>query len=149
MLKDKEIGFILLRAAMSAKCNYSNKLNEFGITPGQLMVLKEIYHHQKNTADIGLSPACIAAGLESDRPTISGIIDRLEAQEWVVRLINTNDKRSFLIRLTDKAMSKLNVLEEISSENQFTILKGFTEEEIVTFTSYLLRVTDNFKEMDE
>ncbi|MGB8454085.1 MAG: MarR family transcriptional regulator [Anaerocolumna sp.] len=149
MLKDKDIGFILHRAAMSAKCNFSNELNEFGITPGQLMVLKEIYHHQENTAAIGLSPACISAGLEFDRPTVSGIIDRLEAQEWVVRLINPNDKRSFHIRLTDKAMSKLNGLEEISTKNQVTILKGFTEGEIVTFKNHLLRVIDNFKEMEE
>lgn len=149
MLKDKDIGYILHKAAMSAKCNFSNKLNESGITPGQFMVLKEIYYYQKDTADLGLAPACIAARLDCDRPTISGVIDRLEAQGWAERLLNPDDKRSFLIRVTDKAMDKLNELEEISTKNQITILKGFTEEEISIFKNYLLRVADNFKETEE
>lgn len=149
MLKDKDIGYILHKAAMSAKCNFSNKLNESGITPGQFMVLKEIYYYQKDTADLGLAPACIAARLDCDRPTISGVIDRLEAQGWAERLLNPDDKRSFLVRVTDKAMDKLNELEEISTKNQITILKGFTEEEISIFKNYLLRVADNFKETEE
>ncbi len=149
MLRDKEIGYILHKAAMLAKCNFSNKLNESGITPGQFMVLKEIYYHQRDTADLGLAPACIAARLDCDRPTISGIIDRLEAQGWAERLLNPDDKRSFLIRITDKAMDKLKELEELSAENGNTILKGFTEEEIVTFKNYLLRVANNFKETEE
>ncbi len=149
MLKDKDIGYILHKAAMTAKCNFSNKLNESGITPGQFMVLKEIYYHQKDTADLGLAPACIAASLDCDRPTISGVIDRLEAQGWAERLLNPDDKRSFLIRVADKAIDKLNELEEISNKNQITLLKGFTEEEIIIFKNYLLRVADNFKEKEE
>ena len=148
MLKDKEFGYILHKAAMLAKCNFTNKLNMIGITPGQFLVLKEIYYDQKNSLDSGLSPACIAAGLECDRPTISGIVDRLEAQEWVQRVDNPDDKRSTFVKVTDKAMDKLKELEEISSENQNTILNGFTEEEIHTFKDYLLRVVDNFKNLN-
>lgn len=148
MLKDKEIGFILHKAAMLAKNNFSNKLNVLGITPGQFAVLKEISYHQKETIDSGLSPASISDRLECDRPTISGIIDRLEAQEWVKRINHPNDKRSFLIKVTDKARDKFKELEEISTENKDMILNGFTEEEINTFESLLLRVVDNFKEME-
>ncbi len=145
MLESKEIGYILHRAAMFAKCHLTNKLNEFDITPGQYMVLKEIYYYQINNKEFGLSPACIAASLESDRPTISGILERLEAQNLTERVHNPQDKRSCLIRVTQKAMDKLKELEEISAVNDAKILNGFTEEEIDTFKNYLLRVADNFK----
>lgn len=146
MMGDKEVGYILHKAAMLSKYNFTNKLNGIGITPGQFIVLKEIYYHQKNTADIGLSPAAIADRLQSDRPTISGIIDRLEAQEWVERLDNIQDRRSFLIRITDKAEDKIKQLEDISTENSSATLKGFTEEEIISFKNFLLRVIDNFRD---
>lgn len=146
MLEDKDIGFILHRAAMSAKCKFSCKLNEFGITPGQLMVVKEIFKHQSETGESGLSPASIAERLQFDRPTVTGIIDRLEAQEWAERVINPKDKRSCLIKITDKALDKLKLLEEINLVNQNKILNGFNEEEKTSFKNYLLRVIDNFIE---
>ena len=145
---DKDIGYILHKAAMFSKNDFSNKLNVIGITPGQFAVLREIYYHQKCTIDLGLSPACIAARLECDRPTISGVIDRLEAQKWVERLDNPDDKRSFLIKVTNKAMDKLEELEGIYSNTCNTIIKGFSEEEIIIFKNNLLRVVKNFKEVE-
>jgi MarR family transcriptional regulator for hemolysin len=148
MLEDKEIGFILHKAAMAAKTNFTNKLNLFGITPGQFTVIKEIYNHNEITTDLGLSPACIAERLEFDRPTISGIIDRLEAQEWIARLQNPDDKRSYMIQITEKALDNLKSLDEINNENETSILNGFTEEETILFKNYLLRVLNNFKGMN-
>lgn len=148
MIKDRDIGYILHKAAMLAKNNFTNKLNAAGLTPGQFLVLKEIYYHQRNTGESGLSPACIADRLECDRPTISGIIDRLENQNWIGRIHNPGDKRSYLITLTDKAVGNLKDLEEIASENQNKIIDGFTEEEIMSLKNYLLRIVDNFKEIE-
>jgi MarR family transcriptional regulator for hemolysin len=146
MLKNKGIGYILHRAAMSAKGKFSCQLNEIGVTPGQFMVLKEIYNHQKETSETGMAPACIADRLQFDRPTMTGIIDRLEAQEWAVRTVNPRDKRSCLILLTDKALDKLKQFDEISVENEHRILRGFEEEEKEALKNYLLRVIDNFKD---
>lgn len=148
MLKDKDIGYILHKVSMLAKNNFSNMLNAIGITTGQFDVLKDIYYYQKNNVNaLGLSPACIASRLECDRPTISGVIDRLESQGWVERLDNPDDRRSVLIKVTDKAINKLEELEKMHSENRNIIINGFTEEESIAFRNYLLRVVDNLKEM--
>ena len=149
MLEDKEIGYILHKVAMMSKNNFTYMLNGFGITPGQFTVLKEIYYYKENTVEIGLSPACIAERLEIDRPTISGIIERLEAQGWIVRSQHPEDKRSCIIRITDKAKDNLKELDELHTENQNIILNGFTEEETDLFKSYLLRVTNNFKKCNK
>ncbi len=146
MLQDRDLGYILHRAAMTVKCNFTNKLNEIGITPSQFRVLKEIYSHQVKSTDAGLAPGCIAERLEFDRPTVSGILERLESQGWVERQRNSSDRRSCLMCVTEKSIENLNELEEILSVNNSKILKGFTEDEIHAFKSYLLRVIDNFKE---
>lgn len=149
MLEDKEIGYILHKAAMISKNNFTNILSSFGITPGQVTVIKEIFYHNGNTAETGLSPACIADRMECDRPTVSGMIDRLEAQEWIVRFLNPEDKRSCIIQVTDKAKDSLKELEEIQKENQEIILKNFTEEEKAMFKKFLLQVINNFKELEQ
>jgi MarR family transcriptional regulator for hemolysin len=148
MFEDRDIGHILHKTAMASKNYYTNQLNAYGITPGQFTVLKVIYNHQQNSCNLGISPACIAERLECDRPTISGIIDRLEAQEWIIRRHNPDDKRSFLIQLTDKTLGTLKELERINKENLDVILKGFTQEEASSFQNYLLRVINNYKEKD-
>lgn len=147
MLKDKDIGYILHKVSMLAKNNFSNKLNAIGITTRQFAVLNDLYYYQKKELDSGLSPANIAERLECDRPTISGIIDRLENQGWVERFDNPDDKRSVIIKVTNKAIEKLQELENMHSEYRGTIVKGFTEEEINDFRNYLFRVVNNLKEM--
>lgn len=144
MLEDKEIGYLLHKADMAAKSYFMGRLNEFGLTPGQFSVIKEIYLHHKNTGVCGLAPACIAEKMGCDRPTITGIIDRLEAQEWIVRLQNPDDKRSCLVQLTEKAVNNYAELDKISKEHQTMILEGFTGEEAKLFKDYLHRVLNRF-----
>ena len=146
MLKDKDIGYILHKVSMLAKNNFSNKLNTFGITIVQFSVIKEIYYYQTNTdGALGLSPACIADRLESDRPTITGVIDRLESQGWVDKFKNPDDRRSVLIKVTDKAIGRLAELEKMRYESINNIINGFTEEEINTLRNYLFRIENNLK----
>ena len=145
MMKDngKDIGSILHKVAMLAKNNFSNKLNDIGITPAQFSVLKVIHYCQED--NINSSPATIAAHLEIDRPTASGIIDRLETQGWVKRVNNPNDKRSFIITVTEKAMEKFKEIEAISFESFDIMVNGFTKEEVVCLRNLLLRVKGNYE----
>ncbi len=143
MILDNDIGYILHKAAMMSKYNLTNNLSAYNLTPGQFTVLKVISYNNQNE---GLSPAVIAEKLDCDRPTISGIIDRLEAQGWIIRLPNQEDKRSYIIKLTENANSVLSYLEEIKEANNNILLKGFKEEEAILFKNYLLRGIDNFKD---
>ncbi len=52
-----------------------------------------------------------------------------------------------LIKVTNKAIDKLQELESMHCEYRDTIVKGFTEEEINEFRNYLFRVVNNLKEM--
>lgn len=143
MLKDKSLGHILHKAAMFSKCNFSNLLSNEGLTPSQFRVIKDIYTCSKEQSNSLLTPACIAKRLHKDRPTISGIIERLESQGWVERIKNPEDKRSCIIILSQKAKSQIPELDKLSVENVSAIVEGFSEEERVLFKRYLLKVIDN------
>ncbi len=148
MFEGKDIGHILHVADMTAKNRLTNQLDGYGITPGQYAVLKEIYYHSED-GNNGLSPACIADRIHCDRPTISGIIERLEAQGWIVRLRNSEDKRSVIIQVTDKTIAHMPEFDEIFQDNRSIILNGFTKEEEDAFKNFLLRVIHNFKNIED
>lgn len=143
MILDNDIGYILHKAAMISKNTLTNNLCAYNLTPGQFTVLKAI---SDSNQQAGLSPAVIAEKLDCDRPTVSGIIDRLETQGWIMRLLNPDDKRSYIIQLTEKSNHILSHFEEIKEANNNILLKGFREEEAILFKNYLLRVIDNFKD---
>lgn len=148
MSKDKDIGYLLHKSDMAAKNDFTARLSEYGITPGQLTVIKEIYYHKGSKEESGISPACIADRIDCDRPTVSGIIDRMETQGLILRLQNPEDKRSCMIKLTEKAVENLNELNRINREHQERILDGFSEEETVLFKNFLHRVMDNFRKTE-
>ncbi len=64
------------------------------LTPSQLLVLQEIERRGETT------PGAIAHNLHFGQATVTNIIDRLEAQNFVTRQRNERDKRQILLGIT-------------------------------------------------
>jgi DNA-binding MarR family transcriptional regulator len=92
-----------------------------------------------------LTPAAIADRIHADRPTISGVIDRLVKQQLVNRISNPKDRRSQVILLTDKARTIIPELEALSDLTAQYAVEGFSEDEVKQFEDFLQRVIKNFK----
>lgn len=60
--------------------------------------------------------AMIAERLLADRPTVTGIIQRLLQKEWILIKHNPKDKRSHLIFLTDETKTLIQEIENVSDE---------------------------------
>lgn len=142
--KSDDLCHMLMNSSRLLKWNLTGRLGDVGLTSPQWMVLNDIMVHE-DSGDISMSltPASIAERLNFDRPTVSGIIERLEKQSWVYRVINPEDRRSYIIMLTDKTKELMSELEELSSLTVEQALKGFTEAEISQFNQYLKRVINN------
>jgi MarR family transcriptional regulator, repressor for mepA len=81
--------------------------------------------------------------MHCSNPTVTGIVKRLEAKEFIVRLPSKRDKRYKRLVLTDKA---LKLLEEGNAERireESKLLQGFSEEEQKAALSYVKRMIDN------
>ncbi len=67
-----------------------------GLTPPQFIVLKLINEKDERPLKDLADELCCT------RATVTGIIDTMEKKELVRRLPNKNDRRSMLVKLTDK-----------------------------------------------
>ncbi len=98
-LMHKSLGFEINRLAKTMKHIFNQEIEEYQLTVPQYIVLKIIYDGLQK--DIALTAADIADENCSDRPTITGIVQRLCKMGHVIKVSNPNDKRSSLLELNE------------------------------------------------
>lgn len=142
-----DLGYLMNKAARLAKCTVNQKLSEIGLTFPQFQVMKYLCKEETGSEDIKAHiPAVIAEKLGYDRPTLTGIIDRLEKQMLVARGANPLDRRSQTVTLTRKARSLMPEIDNCFREVNSLILVGFEEKEIEQLQNYLFRIMRNLGE---
>lgn len=134
------LGYLLNKVSVMTKTELTNQLKEYKVTAQQWAVLKDISLHPTGT-----TPAMIAERLFADRPTVTGIIQRLLQKDWIITKHNPNDKRSHLVFLTDKANSLLNELEHISNDVIRISIKDIPKDEIEITIGVLQNMIQNLK----
>lgn len=77
--------------------------------------------------------------------TLTAMLDRMEASGLIVRTPDPADRRNRLIVLTEKAKSLQEDYIRISEQMNKMYYTGFSEEEIMQFETYLLRVLTNLE----
>jgi DNA-binding MarR family transcriptional regulator len=96
MQKYEEL-LVSLRKVIRAIDLYSKKLSkESGLTSPQLIVLKEIDKHD------GYMVKDIAQSINLSSATVTSILDRLEARDYVIRERSITDKRKVGLYLTER-----------------------------------------------
>ena len=142
-LKDR-FGYLLNTSSRLLTWEFNNKLKGYGLTSTQWAVIKDLHEQLLNNTDIdNLTPAAISTRLQYDRPTISGVIDRLIDQQFVLRSPNPLDRRSQILHLTTKANDLLYQIDTLSLEVVDSALADFKEEEITQLKTFLKRITNN------
>lgn len=81
--------------------------------------------------------------------TLTGMLDRMEAQGLVVRICDPHNRRRILIQLTSKARQLQDAYDEVSEKNNAIFYAGFTELEIQQFESMLKRILQNYEEENQ
>lgn len=103
---ENSIGFIINRTAKALIHAFDQELrNEFGITFGQWKIIIILANN-----DDSLSQKEIADKLGLEGPTIIPIIDKLEKDGFVKRIVDKNDRRNNRIFLTEKSISSLDLI---------------------------------------
>ena len=78
--------------------------------------------------------------------TLTGMLDRMEAQGLVVRIPDQHNRRRILIQLTPKARRLQDAYDEVSEKNNAIFYAGFTQSEIQQFEAMLKRILQNYEE---
>lgn len=77
---------------------------------------------------------------------VSGMIDRLEASDWVERRADPNDRRSKRVWLRESAKSRKKVLAEAHNELDKISYAGLTNAEIAQLLDLMRRVRKNLND---
>lgn len=129
------MGYEICIVARKIHQKLSLKFRDYDITPEQWVVLKELSNEDK------ISQNEISLRVGKDKNNIKALIDKLEKKEYVIRQQDTNDKRAFLITLTDKAYLLIEELKDIDKAFNEEISQNLNQSELEQFKLLL----DKFK----
>jgi DNA-binding MarR family transcriptional regulator len=131
------LGFILCHADLKMKNNLLRKIKSFDITTEQWMIMNRLFEEG------GISQKELSERTLKDQGSLTRTLDRMEKKGLVKRQVSPNDRRSFLIYLTDAGQTVRDQIVPIAVECIEEAVKGFTEEEVGILTTLLRRVIYN------
>lgn len=88
------INYLLSVSQHEVNQRFSTLLSPYHVTPAQYGVLNCLWLYDLHT------PTEIAQKLQLKTTTISGILDRMQTQGLIERVLNPNDNRSLIVVLT-------------------------------------------------
>lgn len=110
-------------------------------TPTQMQILEYILEHpkeniyQKDLEDI----------LNLRRATVSGVLQTMEKNNLIERIIDSEDSRVKRIILNPEAKKIFKAHEKILREIEKNIIKGIPEEELLQFLKVIHKMQNNLK----
>ncbi|PFB13680.1 MarR family winged helix-turn-helix transcriptional regulator [Bacillus cereus] len=102
---------------------FSRYLGEYDITPAQYGVLNCLWTEGK------ISPKRIGELLYLEAPTVSGILDKMQKLNLIVREIDPNNRRNVLVTSTEKADQIRNAIKKASNEMNINVLQELNDQE--------------------
>ncbi|WP_417320593.1 MarR family winged helix-turn-helix transcriptional regulator [Emcibacter sp.] len=120
---DDYLSHLLARASHLVAEDFTPVLKDTGLDRGRWRILAAL-------SDGGEMPiGKLANAVLMKQPTLTKILDRMEADNLVKRHNAPNDRRSTLIRITDKGRDMVSDLLLKSKEHEAQILKSYSAEE--------------------
>lgn len=113
------------------------RLKPLGIGKGQYIFLNALYKKD------GINQEELSDYLKIDKGTTAKALKKLEAEGYVRRPVSPEDKRSYRIHLTDKALELEPEIRSVLMEWRRILSAGFTEEEMELALSFLDRMGRN------
>lgn len=90
------IGYLIMNLSKQLKYQLREQLQEIQLTPQQWAVLQQLAHaHGATAVEVGQR-------LGMDKPTISGILVRMEKKALITKTRSQGDRRRVQLALTDK-----------------------------------------------
>src|SRR4030066_737584 len=126
--------FLISKVCQKLIINLQKAFSESGVevTPIQVMLL---FFLQKND---GSSLTQISQGLMLENPTVTGLGDRLEKSGYVKRSDHPNDRRVYLVHLTEKGNKVAKKVLPIVTKLNEQIKEGYSEKEMEGFKKVLV-----------
>ena len=113
---------------------YRDEIAAYNLTHGQFFVIVAIMEEE------GLLPSELAEKTSQERATITGLLDRLVKDGWIVRKPDQTDRRSLRIYLTAYAKKNREGILNLFEKTNRKFLNLFTKEEWSRMRGFLNRL---------
>ena len=137
----QNLSYLIIKASRHLKNKLDKVLKEFDITAAQFSVIIQIYSSQKR-----ITAAEISERLGSDRPTISGIINRLEKKGIVLKVDNPEDKRSSYLEINKESNKLVHNIKTVSDKLTIDMFSIYSKEEIKQLTGMICKLIEGTEE---
>ena len=128
------INFLLTVSQHAVFQNLHERLDPFGITPGQYAVLYCLWNKGE------ITPKEISQSIFLEMSTVSGVLDRMQKKGLIQRVVDPNDRRSVRVAATPEGMAlREGVMEAVAAMNT-DVLGEFTPEEVQLLRKCLARI---------
>ncbi|MBU3112377.1 MarR family winged helix-turn-helix transcriptional regulator [Clostridium lacusfryxellense] len=133
----QNLSYMINMASKQLKNKLDKALKKHDITAAQFSVIIQIY-----ISEHPITAAEIAQKIGSDRPTISGIINRLEKKNIVLKVSNPDDKRSSYLEIHKESKELVNKIITISDELTTDTFSIYSKEESIKLKEMILRLIE-------
>ena len=137
------VGFLLHDVSRLMRAWFDARARELGLTRAQWRVLVHLAPRQ------GLNQRELAEILELDNVTLSRHIDRLERDGWLERRPDPEDRRAWLLYLSEASRPVLDEMETLATETHAAALAGISERERQQLVKTLTRIKSNIAPADD
>jgi DNA-binding MarR family transcriptional regulator len=130
------LGRLLKRAHKAANCLLRRILEPLGLTPVQATALTQLFSRD------GLSLNELAERMQTDAPTLSGVVECLVTAGYTERRADPEDRRRLRLFATPKARQIQSTLEQAEARREATLTQALAPAEVAQLKSLLRRVRD-------
>ena len=145
MKKVRQGGFLIAKVQLLSERVFSKILAKYElseISPAQGRILFVLWNKD------GISIQELAKKTSLGKSTLTSMLDRLEQAGFVKRVPSKDDRRTILIKLTEKDRECRELYTKITKEKTELFYKGFNAKEIDAFEENLQRILDNLNEYE-
>ncbi len=140
-ITEESLGFIINRTNQKLSNYLTRSFKPYDVTPEQWGVLNRLWEKD------GISQKEISEITIKDQTTLTRILDKLERKGLIKRQTSPDDRRVFLIFLTNEGRSLEDILVPIAYEVLDEALEGLAEEEIKQLKVLLNKIFMNIDKL--
>ncbi|MDF2503629.1 MarR family transcriptional regulator [Clostridium sp.] len=137
------LGYLLNTSARFIKRKMDKNLEVYNLTTSQWAVIKLLFNKKE------LTQAQIADELNSDRATSGTVILKLYEKKYIDKVIDKNDRRSYVISLTQKAKNAVKEIDLIAENITKKALTGLSDDNIKVLYDVLRQIINNLSEEEQ
>ena len=140
-IRENSIGYLIHEVARMMRRRFEEEASTHGFTLPQWRALAEIYRSE------GIAQVSLAAALDVDQMTVSGIVSRLEKRGLIDRYPDPNDSRAKLARLTPAGRALVTNAKNVGRALYENALDGLSAADRDAMAAKLRLIRDNLNSM--